>query len=107
MNVLIVTENWPTGLTNLGLTILRSDDTQLVARSTSGIVESPAGSGRYSKVVDLDPANFPLIALWDSSGDYTSSVIDNRVDKELIRSAVEGHWRDEADGHFELTISDT
>ncbi len=61
-------DNAPTGLVgSIGVRIIRkSDETTVTARSTEGIVESPAGSGRYKATLEAPDAAGDYTVFWDT-----------------------------------------
>ena len=102
-----ITEGWDTGLVGtIGVTLIGADGVEIAARSTAGITEEPAASGRYVKTVNVDPALYPIEHIWDDETDYASGFIANEPSKINIRDAIGGLWTDEDGNDFELTITD-
>lgn len=63
-----ILDNTPTGLVGtLGVRIIRnSDDVEVSARTTAGITESPAGSGRYKAALQAPEVKGTYTVLWDT-----------------------------------------
>lgn len=61
-------DNAPTGMVGtLGVRVLaKSDESTVTARTTAGIVESPAGSGRYKATLTAPNAAGAYTVLWDT-----------------------------------------
>src|SRR4051812_41290245 len=64
-------DNAPTGLLGtLGLQIQDGAGVAVVGRTTTGIVESPAGSGVYTATVTAPTTSGAYVIVWDTGGSF-------------------------------------
>lgn len=52
----------------LGVRVMDGQDHEVVARATTGIVESPAGSGLYTATITAPPTTGQYSVVWDTGG---------------------------------------
>lgn len=105
-SIRFIAENFPTGLVGtIGVTLENGSGSTVLARTTSGITESPTGSGRYVKTVSINEADFPVAHIWDSGSNFASGVVPRQVSKTSIREGVNGHWQNELSETFDLTVT--
>lgn len=72
------------GLTTVGVTVVNAETgAEITARSTVGVIETPAGSGIYSKTADAPSTEQTYIAIADVDGDAPFAAYDFVVATEI------------------------
>lgn len=84
-----ITVDWGvTGLTGtIAYTVVGSDGTDLIARTTLGVAEQPAGSGIYHAVVDTWEASWVGRVVWDAGGSGVGAFAEESFDAMPASSA--------------------